>query len=58
MTLKVAIKVAPSGSVEYARIIGSQGETNLGRCVIKRVYRIEFPPTHEGGSDTYTLRLR
>lgn len=57
-TLKVALKVAPSGEVEYARVVGELGDTNLGRCVVKRVYRIEFPPTHTGGTHTYTLRLR
>jgi serine/threonine protein kinase len=57
-TLKVAMKVAPSGKVEYARVLGGLGETALGQCVVKHVYQIEFPITHEGGSHTYTLRLR
>jgi serine/threonine protein kinase len=57
-TLKVAMKVAPSGQVEYARVVGGLGETALGQCVVKHVYQIEFPITHEGGSHTYTLRLR
>jgi hypothetical protein len=57
-TLKVAMKVAPSGKVEYARVVGELGETALGQCVVKHVYQIEFPITHEGGSHTYTLRLR
>jgi hypothetical protein len=57
-TLKVALKVAPSGKVEYARVIGNLSDTSLGQCVVKRVYRIEFPPPYEGGTHTYTLRLR
>ena len=57
-TLKVALKVAPNGKVEYARVVGNLGETALGRCVVEHVYDIEFPITHEGGSHTYTLRLR
>src|SRR5690606_28053428 len=52
-TLKIALKVAPSGQVEYARVVGSQGETALGQCVAKQVYKILFPVTHEGGSHTY-----
>ncbi len=57
-TLKVALKVAPNGQVEYARVVGSLGDTTLGQCIVKQVYKIEFPLTYEGGSHTYTLRLR
>lgn len=57
-TLKISLVVKPSGEVEYARVVGGLAETQLGRCVVKNVYRIDFPPTHEGGSHTYTLRLR
>jgi hypothetical protein len=57
-TLKVALKVAPSGKVEYTRVLGGHAETSLGQCVVKQVYKIEFPITHEGGTHTYTLRLR
>jgi hypothetical protein len=57
-TLKVSLKVAPNGEVSYARVIGNLADTNLGRCVVKRVYRVEFPATHDGGVNTYTLRLR
>jgi hypothetical protein len=57
-TLKISLVVKPNGEVEYARVVGSLAETQLGKCVIKRVYRIEFPATIEGGSHTYTLRLR
>jgi serine/threonine protein kinase len=57
-TLKISLKVAPSGRVEYARVLGSLGKTALGQCVAERVRQLEFPITHEGGSHTYTLRLR
>ncbi|HVH97185.1 MAG TPA: serine/threonine-protein kinase [Enhygromyxa sp.] len=57
-TLKIALRVAPSGQVEYARVVGSLGKTALGQCVAEHVYRIKFPITHEGGSHTYTMRLR
>lgn len=57
-TLKISLVVKPSGGVEYARVVGSLAETKLGKCVVKRVYNIMFPPTHTGGSHTYTLRLR
>jgi hypothetical protein len=57
-TLKISLIVRPNGEVEYARVVGSLSETQLGRCVVKQVYRIEFPATHEGGSHTYSLRLR
>jgi hypothetical protein len=57
-TLKIALKVTPGGQVEYARVLGSLGKTALGQCVVEHVYRIKFPITHEGGSHTYTLRLR
>lgn len=57
-TLKIALKVAPSGAVEYARVVGSLGKTALGQCVTEQVYKLKFPITHEGGSHTYTLRLR
>ena len=57
-TLKISLKVAPDGSVAYARVRGSLAKTSLGECVIKEVYKVEFPPTYEGGSHTYTLRLR
>jgi hypothetical protein len=57
-TLKVSLKVAPNGEVSFARVVGGLSDTNLGRCVVKVVYHIEFPPTHEGGSHIYTLRLR
>ncbi|KIG11990.1 putative serine/threonine-protein kinase pknL [Enhygromyxa salina] len=57
-TLKVSLKVAPDGEVSFARVVGGLSDTQLGRCVVKRVYRVEFPATHEGGAHTYTLRLR
>jgi hypothetical protein len=57
-TLTISLVVKPNGEVEYARVVGSLAETQLGRCVVKRVYRVEFPATHEGGSHTYSLRLR
>lgn len=57
-TLKISLKVAPSGRVEYARVVGSLGKTSLGQCVVEHVYKLEFPITHEGGSHTYTMRLR
>ncbi|PRQ05488.1 hypothetical protein ENSA5_02160 [Enhygromyxa salina] len=57
-TLKVSVKVAPNGEVTFARVLGALADTQLGSCVVKHVYRVEFPATHEGGTDTYTLRLR
>jgi hypothetical protein len=57
-TLKVSLKVAPTGEVSFARVVGGLSDTQLGRCVVKQVYRVEFPPTHAGGSHVYTLRLR
>jgi hypothetical protein len=57
-TLKISLVVKASGEVEYARVVGGLADTQLGRCVVKNVYQIEFPPTHAGGSHTYTLRLR
>lgn len=57
-TLKISLVVEPSGEVDYARVVGSLAETQLGKCVVKQIYQIEFPPTHAGGSHTYTLRLR
>ncbi|PRQ00415.1 hypothetical protein ENSA7_59090 [Enhygromyxa salina] len=57
-TLKVSLKVAPTGEVSFARVVGGLADTQLGRCVVKRVYQIEFPATHEGGGHVYTLRLR
>jgi hypothetical protein len=57
-TLKISLVVEPSGAVDYARVVGSLADTQLGKCVVKQVYQIEFPPTHAGGSHTYTLRLR
>ena len=56
--MSTSLKVAPSGRVEYARVLGSLGKTSLGQCVVEHVYKLEFPITHEGGSHTYTMRLR
>ena len=57
-TLKVALKVGASGKVQYARVLGELGDTQLGRCVAEQSYRVEFPATDTGGTHTYTLRLR
>jgi hypothetical protein len=57
-TLKVSLVVKPNGEVEYARVVGDLSDTQLGKCVVKQVYRIQFQPTYEGGSHTYALRLQ
>ena len=57
-TLKVYLDVAPSGQVEHAKILGALSETALGKCVARQARRIEFPPSREGGSHVYSLRLR
>ena len=57
-TLKVSLKVDPSGEVTFARVIGGLSDTKLGRCVVKQTYRMDFPASLEGGSHVYTLRLR
>lgn len=57
-TLKVSLKVDPSGKVSFARVVGGLSETQLGRCVVKQTYRMQFPATESGGTHVYTLRLR
>ena len=57
-TIKISVKVAPSGEVTFARIHGGLADTSLGKCVLRQVYDIEFPMTFEGGTDTYSLRIR
>jgi serine/threonine protein kinase len=57
-TFKVSIAVAPSGRVEWATVLEAPGKTALGKCISKQTRRIEFPPSQEGGSHVYSLRLR
>lgn len=57
-TFKVSIAVAPSGKVEWASVLEAPGKTALGKCISKQTRRIEFPPSQEGGSHVYSLRLR
>jgi hypothetical protein len=57
-TFKVSIAVAPSGKVEWATVLEAPGKTALGKCISKQTRHIEFPPSLEGGSHVYSLRLR
>jgi serine/threonine protein kinase len=57
-TLKVAIKVLPSGKVEWSSVLEALGKTALGKCVARQTRQLEFPPSDEGGSHVYSLRLR
>ena len=57
-TIKLAVRVAPAGSVEAVSVIGGMASTKIGRCVRNQARKLEFPATEEGGFYTYTLRLR
>lgn len=57
-TVKVAVRVDPSGKVSRASVSGPQAKSKLGRCVKKQSAKLKFPQTQNGGFHTYTLHLR
>jgi serine/threonine protein kinase len=57
-TFKVSVSVAPSGKVIWASVLEAPGKTALGKCISKQTRHVEFPPSEEGGSHVYSLRLR
>ena len=57
-TVKVKVRVDGEGEVEAAWPTHGMGKTKLGACVARQARKLEFPRTSEGGSYTYTVRIR
>ncbi|KIG11932.1 hypothetical protein DB30_02290 [Enhygromyxa salina] len=57
-TIKIAVRVAPTGAVQAASVIGGMASTKLGRCVRRQAEQLEFAATQEGGFYNYTVRIR
>jgi eukaryotic-like serine/threonine-protein kinase len=57
-TIKLAVRVGPTGAVEAASVVGGMRSTKIGRCVRRQAKQLRFPATRTGGSYTYTIRIR
>jgi len=48
-------EIAPDGRVESAKIASANGDPNVAECVQRRVEKMTFPQTVEGGVHTFTF---